>query len=610
MNGNSGNGELDPKSLHMQIRHVITRFSGRLETEYYGDFFKNSIIFVRLSLILAFILYAAFGLLDAWIVPVTKAYTWIIRYAIVCPIIVVFFILSYLPVFKKIMQPVLIMLELILGVGIVIMIALARPDEPGFQFYYAGLMLVIMAGYTLFRMRFIYSAITSWCIVLSYEFVAVYFHSMLSIPDRVPLFLNNNFFFISANVIGMLSCFLIEYLLRNDFLLRKKIWLEEEKEKQRAYQELSKTKKELSTAYTNLQSMEYETYTGLQSIANTIQNKHAVQRETNIKMAQRMLHLRFALGQLKNKVPTALTKSISVALNSFEKNALASLGGGGSAFPASEYATSLALIKKQVTTAFERKHYASITAYLCENLDDYARDAIISTEDAVNNMNSIIDYIHAIIAYQRGLKVAIEEHVNAALQKIYFNILNSYKKELELYKIGFSYDNRTATLVVLPVYDFILQEDIIRNLFLNSVRALVENDPETKRDDKRIWIEVADKRVRGAGDCYEISFRDNGPGIPDDKKMMIFEGYSTKVAVGKMTGRLAEFGVGLRTVKRRVEEISGTISETGIPGEGAHFIITIPKPTVKPEPRISLDSLSKEETPDTEGVPLLDVVDE
>jgi signal transduction histidine kinase len=610
MNVKTGNGELDPKSLHMKIGHVITRFKGSLEAEYYADFFKNSLVFVRLSLVLAFILYAAFGLLDAWIVPVTKAYTWIIRYAIVCPLIVALFILTYLPVFKRLMQAVLILLEAVLGAGIVIMIALARPEEPGFQFYYAGLMLVIMAGYTLFRMRFVYAAITSWLIVLGYEFVAVYFHGMLANPAHVPIFLNNNFFFISANIIGMLSSFLIEYLLRNDFLLRKKIQMEEEKEKQRAYQELIKTKKELSEAHANLQAMEYESYTGLQSMANTIQNKHAVQRESNIKMAQRMLHLRFALGQLKNKVPKALTKAISVALSTFEKNALASVGGGGSAFPASEYAKSLSQIKRQVLTAFERKHFGSITAYLSENLDDYAREAIISTEDAVNNMNSIIEYIHAIIAYQRGLKVAIEEHVNAALQKIYFNILNSYKKELELYKIGFSYDNRTSSLVVLPVYDFILQEDIIRNLFLNSVRALVESDPETHRDDKRIWIEVVDKRVRGIGDCYEISFRDNGPGIPDDKKMMIFEGYSTKVAVGRMAGRVVEFGVGLRTVKRRVEDIGGTITETGIPGEGAHFLITIPKPMVKPEPRISLDSLSREETPDTDGLPLLDAAEE
>jgi signal transduction histidine kinase len=607
---NHHDSSLDPGSLSIELKHVVTRFPPALEKEYYSHFFSHSLIFVRLSLILTFVLFIAFGVLDNWIVPVSRVSVWIIRFAIICPVIIVFFILTFLPLFKKIMQGALSVLTLLLGVSIVVMIGIAQKEELGYQFYYAGLMLVIMGSFTLFRLRFIYASITSWLIILSYEYVVIFRQGILAQEGLIPIFLNNNFFFISSTIVGMLASFWMEYYLRNDFLLRKKIWLEEEKEKQRAYQELVKTKKELSEAHTNLQAMEYENYTGLQSIANTIQNKHAVQRESNIKMAQRMLHLRFALGQLKNKVPKALSKSIAVVLDAFEKNALASLGGGGSAFPAKEYAASLAQIKKQVSTAFERKHFGSILGYVCENLDDYARDAIISTEDAVNNMNSIIEYMHAIIAYQRGLKVAIEAHVNAPLQKMYFNILNSYKKELELYKIGFSYDNRTAALVVLPVYDFILQEDIIRNLFLNAVRALVENDPETKRDDKRIWIEVTDKRLKILGDCYEISFRDNGPGVPDDKKSMIFEGFSTKVAVGKMAGRLVEFGVGLRTVKRRIEEIGGTITETGIPGEGAHFVITIPKPTAKPEPRISLDSLSKEETTDADGVPLLDAVDE
>ncbi len=583
----------DPTSLKIEIRHVVTRFHSSLEAEYYDVFFKNSLIFVRLSLVLAFLLYSAFGILDAWIVPITKNLTWIIRYAIVCPIIAVYFILTYFPIFKRIMQAALIVFELILGTGIVVMIALAQPSEPGFQFYYAGLMLVIMAGYTLFRLRFVYATIASWIVVLGYEFVAVYFNHMLATPGHVPIFINNNFFFISANIIGMLSSFLIEYLLRNDFLLRKKIWIEEEKEKIKAIEELAETKKDLVDAQATLQVMEYETESGLQSIAATVRNKHAVQKEANIKMAQRMLHLRYTVGQLRHKVPKALTKSITVVLNAFEKNALAALDGE-KAGPG--YAGALRKIKKQICAAFERAHFGSIEGYLAEAVRDCTEAAINSTEDAVNNMDNIIAYIHAILAYQRGEAVSIEGHVNAHLQKIYYNIQNSYKKELEQYRIGFSYDNRTDSLVVLPVYDFILEEDVIRNLFLNSFRALVEDDPENKRTGKKIWIEVHEKRIRGAGDYYMICFRDNGPGVPDDKKKAVFEGYSNKLTFGKKPGSFTP-GVGLRTVRRRVEEVGGKIEESGTAGEGANFIITIPKHQAAPEPRVSLDELSKEEAP-------------
>jgi signal transduction histidine kinase len=579
----------DTNNFKLEIRHVITRFHPSLEREFFDHFFKNSLLFVRLSLALGFLLYAAFGILDTWIVPISKEYTWIIRFGIVCPITVLYFLFSFTPAFKKVMQVAMSLYTLIMGFGIVVMLAITQKSEAGYLFYYAGLMLVIMGSFTLFRLRFVYATITSIIIILGYESVLIFIQGVLRQPDQIPIFLNNNFFFISANIIGMLSSFLIEYLLRNDFLLRKKLWIEEEKERIKTLQELAETKQELVDVRSTLQVMEYETSSGLQSIANTIRNKHAVQREANIKMAQRMLHLKYAIGQLRQKVPKALTKSITVVLDSFEKNAVASIDGGKQSVTPAALEKALQKVKKQIVAAFERKHFGSIEAYLSESLKG-------CTQDVINNMDNIINYIHAILAYQRGQEIAIEDHVDAPLQKIFFNIQGSYTKELDKYKIGFAYDNRTEALVVLPVYDFILEEDIIRNLFLNAFRALVEDDPENLRTDKKIWIEVHEKRIRGAGEFYMICFRDNGPGVPNDRKKAIFEGYSTKIVMGKKAGSV-EPGVGLRTVKRRVEEIGGKIEEGGNAGEGANFVITIPKRPAKPQPRVSLDALSKEEAP-------------
>ncbi|MBN2351309.1 MAG: hypothetical protein JXD23_01985 [Spirochaetales bacterium] len=584
---------LSPGNLNLELKHVITRFHPSLEKEYFDDFYKNSLLFVRLSLGLGFLLYAAFGILDTWIVPMSKTFTWIVRYAIVCPITILYFAFTFTPSFKKVMQGALALYSLIMGFGIVVMIAVTRDSEPGFHFYYAGLMLVISGTFMLFRLRFIYATLVSVAILLGYEFVLIFIQGFLKRPELVPIFLNNNFFFVSDIILGIIAALWIEYSIRKDFLLRKRLWIEEEKEKIRAIEELAETKKDLVEAQATLQVMEYETESGLQSIATTIRNRHAVQKEASIKMAQRMLHLRYTVGQLKRRVPKALTKSITVVLNAFEKNALAALDGGN---PAPSYAKALQKIKKQICAAFERTHFGSIEGYLSQAVRDCTEAAINSTEDAVNNMDNIVAYMHAILAYQRGEAVAIEGHVNAHLQKIYYNIQSSYKKELEQYRIGFSYDNRTDSLVVLPVYDFILEEDIIRNLFLNSFRSLVEDDPENKRTGKKIWIEVHEKRIRGAGYYYMICFRDNGPGVPDDKKKAIFEGYSNKISFGKKPAGFTP-GIGLRTVRRRVEEVGGKIEESGAPGEGANFILTIPKHQAAPEPRVSLDELSKEEAP-------------
>jgi CheY-like chemotaxis protein len=157
--------------------------------------------------------------------------------------------------------------------------------------------------------------------------------------------------------------------------------------------------------------------------------------------------------------------------------------------------------------------------------------------------------------------------------------MDTYEKELSAYNITFGYEEYTKEVVVLQVYDFILEEDIIRNLFLNSFRALLESDPENIRKDKKIWIEVFLEKGKDDIEYFIIHFKDNGPGIPDDNKQDIFAGFSTKKRGRRHYEKegLVEHGVGLSTVKKRVEEIGGTIAEEGIPGQGADFIIRINK---------------------------------
>ena len=133
---------------------------GNFKRAFRSDFFTESIDRIRLSLLVGFVLYAAFGILDAVIIPETRYTAWFVRYAIVCPVIIAIFIFSYSRHFKKLWEYVLCLLGIIAGVGIIVMIRLASP--PGNHLYYAGLILVSTFYFTFFRFRFLIATFLIW----------------------------------------------------------------------------------------------------------------------------------------------------------------------------------------------------------------------------------------------------------------------------------------------------------------------------------------------------------------------------------------------------------------------------------------------------------------
>jgi PAS domain S-box-containing protein len=197
-------------------------FSGVLEDDFLADYFKKSLKHVRIALLLAIFFYSIFGLLDAWLAPEAKKSLWLIRYTIFLPFVAAVFLFSFHKNFKKYMQFSIAAVILIAGLGIIVMILLA--PYPTNYSYYAGLILVFIYGYTFFKLRFLYATIAGWLIVIAYEFAAI----MLS-QTPIPILLNNNFFFLTGNIIGMFACYSIEYYSRKDFIQARLLKAEKKK---------------------------------------------------------------------------------------------------------------------------------------------------------------------------------------------------------------------------------------------------------------------------------------------------------------------------------------------------------------------------------------------
>ncbi len=191
------------------------RFDGDLEDAFGKYCFDHSLQFVRFALVLCILLYALFGVLDVIIVPEVAPQIWTIRFVVVC-LTAAMLVLSFSGRFEPVMQPALSVLAMVLGLGIVAMIAIA--DASDGHLYYAGLLLVVPFSYTLMQLRFTYATRAFVVILLAYEVVAIW-------VKRTPteILVNNNFFLIASVTIGMLAGYTIERGVRTDFLQRRLI---------------------------------------------------------------------------------------------------------------------------------------------------------------------------------------------------------------------------------------------------------------------------------------------------------------------------------------------------------------------------------------------------
>ncbi|MCK4867776.1 MAG: two-component sensor histidine kinase, partial [Alphaproteobacteria bacterium] len=70
------------------------------------------------------------------------------------------------------------------------------------------------------------------------------------------------------------------------------------------------------------------------------------------------------------------------------------------------------------------------------------------------------------------------------------------------------------------------------------------------------------------GDVVEVSFADNGPGIPADALPLVLEPLFSTKAFGT--------GLGLPTVQRIVEEHGGSLRVDSTPGQGTQVTLRLP----------------------------------
>jgi signal transduction histidine kinase len=115
----------------------------------------------------------------------------------------------------------------------------------------------------------------------------------------------------------------------------------------------------------------------------------------------------------------------------------------------------------------------------------------------------------------------------------------------------------------------LLADSLLRELFYNLIDNSLKYGKKTSQI--RIFYEKSE-------DQLELVYEDDGVGITPEEKLNLF-----KEGIGKGTG------YGLYLIKKMMEVYGWTIQETGQPGQGARFLITIPAINEKGKANYKLD---------------------
>lgn len=581
-------------------------FPEKEEKLFMNKYFFDSIIQVRVSFALVIFLYGIFGYLDLIMFPEYVKIFHIIRYLFVVPTLSVVFLLSFTKVFQKIWQELLFISLVTGGAGIAIMIMLVPENYA----YFAGLMLIFSAGYFFIKLRFFLASIAGWIILIIYNSGVIFYAHSSSIT-----LINTNFFFISANLIGMFAAYNIEYYTRRDFFLNYEL------DKERLLVEyinrnLERTVEERTNELLLAKEAAEANNSKVTAIIEGTQNSiWAFNRNYEILYINHVFQAEFeqTFG-VKLEQGVSLIESLPEALHSIWKprydrvlsneqftvedaidrkngmvyiqvtfNPIVKKGEvvGGSCFASN--ITERKIADKELQRAKERAEESDRlkSAFLAnmsheirtpmngilgfsellknpELSGDLQQEYISIIEKSGARMLNIINDIVDISKIEAGLMQLNLKETNIHDQMEY--IYSFFKPEAEAKGIELSLKDS------LPLKESIIYTDsekayaILTNLIKNAVKFTEEGKIEFGYFKK--------------GDFLEFYVKDTGIGIPKDRQEAVFERFIQADIADKMARQGA--GLGLSISKAYVEILGGKIWVESAVGIGSTFYFTLP----------------------------------
>jgi len=162
-------------------------------------------------------LFALFGYLDGLLFPDVARRLWWWRYGFSMPPLVVAFGLLFVLRDYRWIQPMLATAAAVVGVGTLGMIH--DIPSPGYNAYYAGLMLVIFYAHAFVRLRFVWATLATLVVFAGYEVLVWGLRPDLPVHEVIT----GHFFLVATLLAGMGTSYALERDVRHQFLLQRRL---------------------------------------------------------------------------------------------------------------------------------------------------------------------------------------------------------------------------------------------------------------------------------------------------------------------------------------------------------------------------------------------------
>ena len=194
-----------------QLKHEFRRDFGERQPAVLGSFFAFGLA-----------LYMSFGILDYLALPFYYPTAWALRLVFGLAMLRLIFHIET-PFFRRNILWIPAAWTFWAGLSILIMIYIARVEEPAYIFYAFGLLLIVVAVYVPSSGDLIYPAIAGWTTVLAYMWIGILRKHMLLTPELARTFLVISFFLVGMNLLCMIGGRMLVVSQRRDFLQRRLI---------------------------------------------------------------------------------------------------------------------------------------------------------------------------------------------------------------------------------------------------------------------------------------------------------------------------------------------------------------------------------------------------
>ena len=156
---------------------------------------------LRQGLMYGALMYGSFGLLDYYTMPSNYSSAWFLRFAIIIPLALLTFMLSYYKPAYRYSKTILFLLLSLSQIGIIILIGMSSPGDTSYYSYYSGLILMMLWTSFIFRFNFYTSVYIGCSSVVLYNLIAWLEQGLYAFPpgsDEFAHLINNNFFLITT----------------------------------------------------------------------------------------------------------------------------------------------------------------------------------------------------------------------------------------------------------------------------------------------------------------------------------------------------------------------------------------------------------------------------